>query len=460
LSKPPQETKVNVGSPPLDRLWELFTSIRLAVFTLIALAVASILGTLVEQNQPPEKYHQIYEDWAFALMDRVNLFDMYHSWWFLALLVIFTVNLACCTIDRFPKVLSVVRNPRTKLDDGLVGTLPLVERWNVKGNPADAESRYAGALASLFAKPLVTREGEEVHMYAEAGTASRFGVYVTHLSIIVIFLGAIVGNVAGFKGFVNIPEGESVSRVAVRGGSRMQDFGFTLRCNSFTVETYPTGQPKAYVSDVSVIEGGREVLRRKDVVVNSPLRHKGIWFYQASYGEAGGAVVRIEARRGDGSAPEILVLPPDQPVPFSGNGFLRAVDFSENFEGKGPALRMILERNGTAPTTFWLPEGKPVAVGDRGNSTQLQFAGLAPRMFTGLQVAKDPGVNIVWVGCALMVAGILMAFFLSHRRVWLRLSRRTDGRLEAVLAGASNRNRLAFEKAFEKIRTGVKEAGK
>ena len=77
-------------------------------------------------------------------------------------------------------------------------------------------------------------------------------------------------------------------------------------------------------------------------------------------------------------------------------------------------------------------------------------------MFTGLQVARDPGVNIVWVGCGLMILGIVMAFFLSHRRVWLRLSKGADGRMEVVLAGAANRNRLAFDKAFEKIRDGVK----
>ena len=94
---------------PMDRVWNFITSVKLAIVTLIVLAVTSILGTIIEQNQPPAKYHQIYEDWAFALMNRINLFDMYHSWWFLALLVLFTVNLTCCTIDRFPKMLKVVR---------------------------------------------------------------------------------------------------------------------------------------------------------------------------------------------------------------------------------------------------------------------------------------------------------------------------------------------------------------
>ena len=87
------------------------------------------------------------------------------------------------------------------------------------------------------------------------------------------------------------------------------------------------------------------------------------------------------------------------------------------------------------------------------------FGGLNSKMFTGLQVAKDPGVNIVWLGCALMVIGITMAFFLSHQRVWVRLAQGQDGRVEVVLAGSASRNRLAFEKKFAKIQTDVKAVG-
>jgi len=444
---------------PMDRVWNFFTSVKLAIFTLIALAVASIFGTIVEQNQPPERYHEIYEDWAFALFDRINLFDMYHSWWFLALMMLFTINLACCTIDRFPKVWKVVRNPRTKMDEGFEKTLPLVDRWKKKGTAEEWTPRYVDALASLFTKPVVSEEGPEVYLYAETGLASRFGVYVTHLSIIIIFLGAIIGNVAGFKGYVNIPEGQSVSQVPVRGGARLQDLGFAVQCNSFRVETYPSGQPKAYVSDLSLIEGGREVLRKKDVVVNDPLQYKGIWFYQSSYGEAGGAVARIRMRKADGSPLGFLSLPPNIPVPIPEYGIIRGVNFDANFQGRGPALQVVVEKPGTPAASFWISQGNPDTDRQRNDSLVFSFEGLGPRMFTGLQVARDPGVNIVWVGCALMVIGIIMAFFLSHQRVWLRLAPGPDGRLSVVLAGAANRNRLAFDKIFEKIQAGMKAVG-
>jgi cytochrome c biogenesis protein len=52
--------------------------------------------------------------------------------------------------------------------------------------------------------------------------------------------------------------------------------------------------------------------------------------------------------------------------------------------------------------------------------------------------------------------GILIAFFMSHQRLWVRLSPSADGRVEIVLAGSASKNRLAFEKKFEKIQGDLK----
>ena len=443
---------------PMDQVWNFFISVKLAIFTLITLAIASIFGTIVEQNQPTEKYHQIYEDWAFALMSRINLFDMYHSWWFLLLLVLFTVNLTCCTIDRFPKMLNVVRNPRTKLDGNLEKTLSLSDRWKKKGTLSDWAAKYSWTLTTAFAKPKVTEEGDVVHLYAETGVASRFGVYVTHLSIVIIFIGAILGNVRGFKSYVNIPEGEEASHLDARGGKVHIDLPFSVRNNRFWVETYPNGQPKKFASDLSVIENGREVLR-KTITVNDPLQHKGIWFYQSSYGQAGDVTARIAVRRPDGSPAGNLSLRPGEPIKIDGYGTIRALNATENYLGKGPALLVVVEKPAKPTENFWLLQQFPEQDRQRNDGLIFSFGGLGSKMYTGLQVAKDPGVNVVWLGCILMVIGISMAFFLSHQRVWVRLAQGQDGRVEVVLAGAASRNRIAFEKKFEKILTDVKAVG-
>src|SRR3990170_4639025 len=369
----------------MDQVWKFFTSIKLAIFIIIILAIASIIGTIIEQNQPLEKYRQIYTDGAIRLFESLNLFDMYHSWWFLLLLVLFTVNLSCCTIDRLPRAVKVVRNPKTTPDANL-------------------------------------------------------------------------GNVFGFKGFANIVEGESVRTIPTRGGTNHVDLGFAVRCNKFWVDFYPSGQPKEYASDLSVLENGREVLRKK-IVVNDPLQYKGIWFYQSSYGAAGAASATLAVHTPDGGKGETVSLAAGQKKEIPGYGTVSGVDYQNDFQGLGPALLVVLEKPGKPPAQFWLLRAYPNFDRQRGDSRYLSFAGVDQIFYTGLQVAQDPGVNIVWVGCTLMVIGIMIAFFMSHQRLWIRLSRGGDGRVEVVLAGSTNKNRLAFEKRFEKIQADMKAVG-
>ncbi|PWB67650.1 MAG: cytochrome c biogenesis protein ResB [Deltaproteobacteria bacterium] len=445
----------------MDKVWNFFTSLKLAITVLIIMAVASIFGTIIEQNQPIEKYRQVYEDWAYHLLDRLNMFDMYHSWWFLLLLVLFTINLACCTLDRLPRVLKVVRNPKTTLDENLEKTLGQVDRWKKKGSLDAWADKYAEAMGKTIGKPRVTKNGDAVHLYAEKGVVSRFGVYVTHTSIIIIFIGAIVGNVLGFKGFVNILEGQSIRQVSTPRGDRSIDLDFAVRCNKFTLTYYTdehghqTQQPKEYASDLSVLENGREVLRKK-IVVNDPLQYKGIWFYQSSYGQAGAASAKVAIREPGGALVTGLSLFAGQPVEIPGYGRITGTDYQPNYQGLGPALLVTLEKAGQPPSQLWLLESRPDFDRQRKDRYYLSFGGLSQAFYTGLQVAKDPGVNVVWVGCTLMVIGLLIAFFMSHQRLWVRLSPSADGRVDVVLAGSASKNRLAFEKKFEKIQSDMK----
>src|SRR3990170_2761733 len=150
------------AKPAATRIWNFLISIKLAIWIIILLAVTSILGTVIQQNQPPEKYRQVYEDWAYNLMDRINLFDMYHSWWFLLLLCLFTLNLTCCTIDRLPRVIRTVRKPRLVLDDAMEKSLPLAERWKHKGDIPQWAETYRSALSGSFAAPKVTEAAGSV----------------------------------------------------------------------------------------------------------------------------------------------------------------------------------------------------------------------------------------------------------------------------------------------------------
>jgi len=100
-----------------------------------------------------------------------------------------------------------------------------------------------------------------------------------------------------------------------------------------------------------------------------------------------------------------------------------------------------------APSQFWLENGEEARV-QRPDGTYIFSA--KQRYATGLQVAKDPGVWVVYVGCTLMLAGLYIAFFLSHRRIWLILRPEDTGTL-VEMKGSANKNRTAFEKQFHEL---------
>ncbi len=70
--------------------------------------------------------------------------------------------------------------------------------------------------------------------------------------------------------------------------------------------------------------------------------------------------------------------------------------------------------------------------------------------YTGLQVTRDPGVWVVYTGFLLLCIGPLIAFFGSHRKVWVRVQER-KGQAVLLVAGSANRNRIGFEREFNKL---------
>jgi len=76
-------------------LWDFSCSLKLAIITLILLALTSIIGTVVQQGLAPQEYMQKYgmSESTYQLLDALQFFNMYHSWWFLSLMGLFAVNL-------------------------------------------------------------------------------------------------------------------------------------------------------------------------------------------------------------------------------------------------------------------------------------------------------------------------------------------------------------------------------
>ena len=194
-------------------LWKLFTSIKLTVVLLLTLAVTSIVGTLIPQNQNPAAYFQAYGEYVFRLFSTLGVFDMYHSWWFQSLLLLLTANIVVCSIDRLSATRKILFVKKPMFRASKFRNFKNQEVFDDDRPPEQLRKLYLPYFARVFRHSQVENTDKGFCIFGEKGRWTRFGVYTVHLSVVLLLIGGLVGSIFGFDGFVNIPEGESITRI-------------------------------------------------------------------------------------------------------------------------------------------------------------------------------------------------------------------------------------------------------
>jgi cytochrome c biogenesis protein len=302
------------------------------------------------------------------------------------------------------------------------------------------------------------------------------GVYIVHLSVILMLIGAVIGSIFGWEGFVNLAPGEAAQQIQLRNRNQMLQLDFAIRCDDFKVSFYPSGAPEEFRSSLSIVEQG-EVVKSQDIIVNDPLHYKGISFFQASYGELPaqqqGVQLRDEVALSFTIKASGMIYEKKARIgqPFEipeGLGKFVIDEFTNayNFRGQdlGAAIIGTLHQTTGASVEVVLPVKFPsfdkmgpifnkarkddviISVADI-NAKQTQAA---VRYYTGLQVSRDPGVWVVYSGFIFMILGCYITFFMSHRQICVDVNA-TGDECRIMVAGTANKNKLANERKVKKI---------
>ena len=443
-------------TPPTNQpVRSVFASVQLALLLLFLLAATSIIGTIIPQNNPPSFYIEKYGAQTARLFQLLDITDMYNSWWFLALLTLFAVNLVVCSLERIPGVIRTVRRDGLETAPDQLDRQPCRQAVDLTAPLAEASQRAATLLRAHGWKPREAATADGRLLFAERGPWTRFGVYVVHLSILIILAGALVGSSTvasrllrnpdfAFKGSVMLPEQESTGHILAFKSGRRIDLGFSLRCDAFAIEYYDNGMPKTYRSSVTVLEDGKPV-RTAEIEVNRPLTHRGVTFYQSSY-QAGREYVVSLTKQPDNLS-HTAVVPPAREIAWPETGVRYGIINRENQGEVTRRLKIWFADGQGEPAVFWVPAGEETTVERPTGTYRLQARQLYA---TGLQATRDPGVWLVYGGCLLMLIGLYIAFFLSHRRLWVRVEPAAQGS-RLLFAGTANKNRVAFEKKFSDL---------
>ena len=467
----------NKKSTFIDKIWDFLASVRLAIVIFALISLTSIIGTVLDQRAEDAKNIQILSKLfgddlgprLFNLFNSLGFMDMYHSWWFMGLLILFSVNLIICSLERLPRTWRMIRSPMKTLAEENLSRLPIKRDLSMKKSGDEAKSAVIEALKSSGFHAHELKDDNGLQILAQKGNFSRLAVYATHFSILVILIGAVIGLRFGFKGYLNLPEGEIYNTVAVGTHDEIA-LPFDIRCDTFEVDFYENSDmPKEYRSWLTILENGREVLR-KSIIVNDPLKYKGITIYQSSYGMIPNSLSRglfvfklisnngksadLNLRFGDtfqipGTTIEGKIIDFSPALKIDEHGHV----FTYSSQMNNPAVYISFTDSGKPMLSGWIlkryPETWQLPGGHRAEF--LDFWGV---QFTGLQIRKDPGVWVVYLGCITMSISLFIAFFISHRKIWVKIIPEKNN-TKLIIGATANKSRLAFERKIDKIVAGL-----
>jgi cytochrome c biogenesis protein len=458
------------------KFWQTIGATKIGVILLILTVIVSAAGTVILQRPvtEPDEIQRAYSPQMLRFLDALGLTDVFHAWWFVLLLALVSFCIVAASIQRFPNAWRYYARPYKSPNDTFRKALALHTQIAI-----DDEDRALAVAEKAFQKAgwhpeRMVRENS-FSLFGERHRISEMAVYIVHASLLLIFFGGIIDALLGWRGYVALNRGQQSYQIDLRNGAK-RSLPFAIRCDSAGQENYKDGSPKRWWSDLTVIEGGRETLK-KQIVVNDPLVYRGVRFYQASYGQTGKVdkLLLTATPTGTSNAREIT-LEGDAPFELDADTTVRLAEFipdyavmdgrvySRSKDLENPAARLVIQSKRSGKSVdVWLPP-IPGVEHNADSPYQFQPRDLQMAYYTGLEVSHEPGQWAVWGGVLLMGLGLVLVFYLVHVRVWAVPVRQADGRLTLWLGGAANRNQDVFERRFcklvQKIESEVKVASR
>ncbi|AKN63890.1 cytochrome c biogenesis protein ResB [Herbaspirillum seropedicae] len=312
----------------LSEAVELFSSMRFAISLLTLIAIASVIGTVMKQNEPMPNYVNQFGPFWFEVFGKLGLYAVYSAWWFLLIMGFLVLSTSLCIARNAPKMLRDVKSWRDNVREQSLRNFHHKHEWHTAEAPAQAAARLVRQVGARGYKTrLADKEGGTL-LAAKQGAANKWGYIFAHAAIVIICLGGLLDsdlpirfqqwfygksaftgngiiaeiperyrlglNNPTFRGNTLIPEGSSSSTAIIpqKDGVMIQDLPFTIRLKRFIIDFYSTGMPKLFASEVVVRdhETGKETAAT--IKVNEPLIYQGVAIYQSSF-EDGGSKLKL-----------------------------------------------------------------------------------------------------------------------------------------------------------------------
>lgn len=475
------ETNEKGENSVFTRFLAFLSSVRFGIFLLIIVASLCFLGMVIMQQNVDgfERYYAELTPAQRLVYGSLGLFDVYHSWYFNAFLLILSLNIILSSIDRFPKTWSFIANRK----------LNASTKW-LEGQSAHAgietESENAESLAAKIAqnaknlgwrKTIISSKGGKTFVFAESGVWNRFAYLAVHVGLLTIFAGGFMTGQLGNTGQMTLQPGQSSNQIfeIVSNLDKLDQvtkrLPFEIVCtdiqqklikNDGSINAMNTIDwiTKIQIKDETGVTEGT-------VQMNRPFDYRGYRFFQSSFVATGRARnITLKLKAADGSTQNVTIARNGAAALPDGTN-IKLVDFRGNFSmGKedpnedtsdyqNPAAVLeVTPQSGTTQTAYAFTEkmsGIPIASKQiAGFTFQLaDFEKVGDQHILSIQ--RDPGATVVYVGFLILCVMLVAVFFFSHQRVWAAIEEVSPEKFKVAFGGNTNRNQTAFNEKFREF---------
>lgn len=444
-----------------EKGWAFFASLRLTLVVLLALIVCLFVGMFWDQTLTLDEHLATMRpgSMAYKTFRFFELNDIFHSWWFSLVVLALALNLIACSFERLPKIWIDIQNPPWPPSDRDFKTATHKTRFSSATRDSVISNIRSGFPNILHEKH---DDDESSYFYGERHKYGRTGVYVIHISLLMIMFGSIAATNFGVDGMLVIGEGENsrMARTKGPGGVPYQfDLGFDVRCMDFRLKTFVDGAPMEFESDLAIFDppGSEKPVVQKTIRVNDPLQYQGYTFYQSSYQPMQGEESVNIAIAPHGKERQRFHVTLGTTLTTADETKIIPLEVFQDYAGLGEAVKVQMIEPGKAATSFLVfrryPDFDPMV---RRGIWDLYYFGSEQRFATGVSVGKVPGVSMVFFGFIVMFVGLYMAFGMNHRRYLARILPNADGSYSVQLAGQARRHLYAFQDEWKKIESQIK----
>lgn len=482
--------KARAGESYVSSFLKFICSVRLGVTLLVLLGLACLAGMLIMQENVDgfENYYAALAPAQRLVYGKLDLFDIYHSWYFSTLLAVLSLNIVLASIDRFPKTWAIVSKPPLTPPLRWLRDRQQNDSFPVQGSREEIVSHIERAYRKAGVQKTVTSEkGGKTFIFAESGAWNRLGYLSVHVGLLTIFLGGFLTAQLGQNGQMPLMPGETSNEMleSTFELDQVKEFKkripFDITCTDIQQKLIKKDGPISTNNTIDwltriKIKDGNET-REALVQMNRPFDYRGYRFFQASFTSIGRARnITVRANPAAGGDPQNVVIPrggsvslPDGTqigfAEFRGNFSIGKEDLNEDTSGytNPGAILKVTPPNSPAQTAYAfgpqmanIPAAKNAVA---GYTYQLvDFEKVADRHV--LSVQYDPGATVVYVGFALLVVSLIAVFFFSHKRVWTAIEAAGDKGFILTIGGTTNRNQNGFDDKFRRFTADLRGPNK